>query len=84
MVVTSGARCSEYNRSVGGVEDSAHLPHPDTGECRAVDILVTNSGDRDNLLRIAHNIGIDRVGIASNFLHFDVAWDLPTPVIFIY
>jgi uncharacterized protein YcbK (DUF882 family) len=84
MVVTSGARCEDYNRQVGGVEDSAHLPHPATRQCRAVDILVEDSMDRHDLIDLALKIGFVRMGLASNFLHFDVAWDLPNPVVFNY
>jgi uncharacterized protein YcbK (DUF882 family) len=84
MVVTSGARCKDYNLKIGGVSDSAHLPHPITSQCRAVDILVTNSYDRAHLVELAATVEIYRIGLASNFLHFDVAWDLPSPVMFNY
>jgi hypothetical protein len=84
MVVTSGARCKDYNASVGGLPNSAHLPHPLTGQCRAVDIVVTNGADRYDLLSLAHRLGLTRIGLGKTFLHFDVAWDLPDPVIFNY
>tara|TARA_R110000772_G_scaffold267971_1_gene393529 strand:- start:5764 stop:6147 length:384 start_codon:yes stop_codon:yes gene_type:complete len=84
MVVTSGARCEAYNREQGGVENSAHLPHDLTGQCRAVDILVTNSEDRFDLIEIALKVGFTRFGLAKNFLHLDVAWDLPDSVMFNY
>jgi uncharacterized protein YcbK (DUF882 family) len=84
MVVTSGARCKDYNAKVGGVEDSAHLPHPLTGQCRAVDIAVKNSQTRYDLIHIAVKLGITRIGLAKDFLHFDVAWDLPSYVMFNY
>lgn len=85
MVVTSGARCDEQNHAVGGVANSAHLPHPFTGRCRAVDILVRNGEERLQLLDLARVMGIDRIGIASTFLHFDVERELlPSPVIFHY
>ena len=84
MVVTSGARCTEYNASVGGTENSAHLPHYHTGQCRAVDLLVTESIQRFSLVSHALGTGIERIGLGSNFLHFDVAPDLPRPVMFNY
>ena len=84
MLVTSGARCKEYNSQVGGLENSAHLPHPLTGQCRAVDISMTHSEDRYDLISIAVKLGITRMGLANDFLHFDVAWDLPAPVMFNY
>jgi hypothetical protein len=84
MVVTSGARCQTYNDEIGGLPNSAHLRHVFTNQCRAVDILVTASEDRYNLVRIAQNVGIERIGLGPNFLHFDVAWDLSQPVMFNY
>jgi hypothetical protein len=84
MVVTSGARCEEHNTAIGGVANSAHLPHHDSGQCRAVDILVRSSEDRYELLTLALKVGFNRIGIAKNFLHLDVAWDLPQQVIFDY
>jgi uncharacterized protein YcbK (DUF882 family) len=85
MVVTSGARCEEYNRSVGGVEHSAHLPHHISSMCRAVDILVRNGEERMILVDLARAVGFERIGIAPNFLHFDVEEELlPTQTMFIY
>jgi uncharacterized protein YcbK (DUF882 family) len=84
MVVTSGARCEEYNASIGGKKKSAHLPHFWTGQCRAVDIKVTSSYDRFKLLDLALKIGFKRIGLAKTFIHLDVAWDLDEPVIFNY
>ncbi len=84
LVVTSGARCKKYNAEIGGVPNSAHLPHPDTSQCRAVDIYVNNSRDRFNLLSIALRSGITRIGIGTDFMHFDVASDLSQSVIFTY
>jgi hypothetical protein len=84
MVVTSGARCKGYNTKIGGLPYSAHLPHPFTTQCRAVDISVKNSYDRFELIRIALNADITRFGLGPDFLHLDVAWDLPDPVMFNY
>ena len=84
MVVTSGARCKAYNARVGGLADSAHLPHPLTSQCRAVDIHVNNGFSRYELIRIGLNVGFYRFGLGPDFLHFDVAWDLPNPVMFNY
>lgn len=84
IIVMSGARCAEYNRSIGGVEDSAHLPHKETEQCRAVDIYVSSSEDRYTLLDYALRLGFTRIGLAKTFIHLDVAWDLPSPVIFNY
>ncbi len=84
MVVTSGARCKDYNTKIGGLPHSAHLPHPLTAQCRAVDISVRDSYGRFELIRIALNVDMKRIGLGPDFLHFDVAWDLPNPVMFNY
>jgi hypothetical protein len=84
MVITSGARCLEYNKQIGGVPDSAHLPHHYTKQCRAADILVRSSEDRYKLMTLALKVGFTRIGIAKTFLHLDVAWDLPQSIIFDY
>jgi len=84
LVVTSGARCAQYNAEEGGAVNSAHLPHSQTGQCRAADILVAGGLHRHELVTLAQKVGFERIGIAKHFLHLDVAWDLPTPNIFIY
>lgn len=84
MTVTSGARCMKHNKHVGGSNKSAHTPHPVSKQCRAVDIAVVNGEDRYTLLSLAMAVGIKRIGIGSNFIHMDVAWDLPSPNIFVY
>jgi zinc D-Ala-D-Ala carboxypeptidase len=84
MLVTSGARCIDYNKEIGGVPSSAHLPHYSTLQCRAVDIAVSNGSNRAMLLDLANRVGFKRIGIADTFIHLDVAWDLPTPNTFIY
>lgn len=84
LMVTSGARCVDYNRQVGGVEGSAHTPDPENGQCQAADILVRSGYDRALLLELAHRIGIQRIGITESFFHFDVATHLPSPRIWVY
>ena len=84
LIVTSGARCLAHNKEIGGAENSAHLPHTHTKQCRAVDILVSGGAHRTELMDLAKRAGFERIGIAGHFLHLDVAWDLPTPNIFIY
>lgn len=84
MVITSGARCEAYNKKVDGQPNSAHLPHAQTKQCRAADISVSLGMSRFQFIEIAINVGFKRIGIASNFIHLDVAWDLPSPVMFTY
>jgi len=84
LTITSGARCAAYNASVGGKPLSAHLPHHDTRQCRAADILVRSSEERTEMVQLAYAVGFTRLGFGPNFLHVDVAWDLPSPVAFMY
>jgi uncharacterized protein YcbK (DUF882 family) len=84
LVVTSGARCEEYNRSIGGVVDSAHTPHHTLKTCRAADILVRSGLERHFLVKYALEIGFQRIGNALNFVHLDTARDLPSPTMFTY
>ena len=84
LVVTSGARCIDYNRDVGGVDNSAHTPDPENGQCQAVDLLIRSGGDRARLIQLALDMQFARLGVAQSFLHLDVATHLPTPTIWTY
>lgn len=76
--ITSGIRCPQHNRNVGGSESSSHLAG------LAVDIACPNSRTRYTLLKalVEH---FERIGIADNFIHVDidpakvveVAWKYP-------
>ena len=65
FVITSGCRCTEHNKAVGGSKTSSHL----TGW--AVDIRVENSGDKYKILTGLLAAGFNRIGIGSNFIHAD-------------
>ena len=84
MIVTSGARCVDYNSEIGGVDGSAHTPDPDYGQCQAADILVRSGEDRAWLLELAHHIKIRRIGLGESFIHLDIAQHLPSPTIWTY
>ncbi len=78
VIVTSGYRCEEYNARIGGVPKSAHT------KGMAVDVLVRTSGDRYRILNFLVNAGIDRIGIADDFIHFDLDYSKPSPVVWTY
>lgn len=64
--ISSGVRCIEHNRNVGGTLDSSHL-------CGlAVDILVPDSRYRFELLELAQKYGINRIGVYRSFVHLDI------------
>jgi uncharacterized protein YcbK (DUF882 family) len=65
MIVNSGFRTEAHNNRVGGVDSSAH-----TGGW-AADISVRDSRQRFLLRKAALAVGINRIGTAKTFLHFD-------------
>ena len=78
VVITSGYRCVKWNREIGGVKGSAHI------RGYAVDIKVLNSRTRYKIITFLLSQGISRIGIAGNFIHFDIDPDKPKNVIWHY
>lgn len=76
--ITSGYRTKEHNEAVGGVPDSSHL------RGLAVDIAATSSRERHNLLRLAIEVGFNRIGIAKTFIHVDIDSDKPEKCVWTY
>ena len=62
--VTSGLRCFEHNKNVGGSETSFHLVG------RAADIVCTDSVRRYRIVKKALEVGLT-VGINKTFIHLD-------------
>lgn len=67
VFITSGVRCPLYNRQINGAHNSPHMFG------HAVDISVSNSKDRYELVMAAMTKGIRRIGVGKNFVHVDVA-----------
>lgn len=84
LVVTSGARCVDYNGDIGGAINSAHTPDPEYGQCQAADLLIRSGQDRHTLIKLALHLPFHRIGVAENFLHLDVADHLPSPAMWTY
>ena len=78
VVITSAYRCPEHNREIGGVPNSAHT------RGYAVDIKVLSSATRYKILGFLIREGINRIGIAKDFIHFDLDPDKPKNVIWHY
>ncbi len=78
IIITSGCRCPEWNKKVGGSENSAHL------NGTAVDIKISGSRKRFNILWAATEYGINRIGIAKSFIHIDVDKNLAQDVTWLY
>lgn len=76
--ITSGYRCPNHNREVGGKPSSAHLAG------KAADIKVNSSRERYFIVRALLEAGFQRVGIAKGFVHADVDLEKPHPVVWLY
>lgn len=76
--ISSGVRCEEHNKAVGGKTDSSHLKGV------AADIECTQSRDRYLLLGSLITCGFNRIGIGKNFIHVDADNDKPPNVVWHY
>ena len=78
IIITSGFRTPAHNESVNGVESSSHL------KGLAVDIAIRHSRMRFKLISTLFEVGINRIGIADNFIHIDIDPDKDENVIWTY
>ena len=78
IIITSGFRTPAHNESVNGVESSSHL------KGLAVDIAIRHSRMRFKLISALFEVGINRIGIADNFIHIDIDPDKDENVIWSY
>lgn len=76
--INSGFRTAAHNKKVGGVPDSAHL------RGLAADLSVTDSAARFDIVRVAIDLGIRRIGIGPSIVHLDDDPTLPQEVIWLY
>ena len=65
IILNSAYRCERHNKEVSGSITSSHL----TGY--AADIQVKSSGYRYEILTALRNVGFNRFGIYSTFVHVD-------------
>jgi uncharacterized protein YcbK (DUF882 family) len=84
LYITSGVRSPETNARVGGSQNSSHL------KGLAVDISTNNVGaeisnrNRFIIIKTLIDLGVDRIGIAKTFIHFDVDEEKTQNVIWTY
>ena len=85
LYITSGGRCNECNKNVGGTEISTHKLG------KAFDIKCESSILRYTLLKYillnGKKYNITRIGIGKNFIHIDTATtkdNYPVEIVFLY
>lgn len=78
IIITSGYRTASHNDSVGGVSDSEHTRGYGT------DCYAPTSRDRYELVKYGLEVGFERIGIGSNFVHFGSDPEKPKQVIWLY
>jgi len=78
MDVSSGSRCPAHNAAIGGVPDSEHI------DGAAVDIPITHSQDRYDLIAAALKAGITRIGVSDKFIHLGGGANKPQHVLWTY
>lgn len=78
LSITSGVRCLVHNSRVGSKPTSAHV----SGQ--AVDVACFDSHLRHELVRLALQAGIHRIGVHKHFVHLDVSETLPQQVLWMY
>lgn len=81
FVITSGYRCADHNKKVGGSPTSSHL------KGLAVDIAIKTSRERFKILHGLICVGLIRIGIGPDFIHVDdsaIFSDKPQNVIWTY
>ena len=78
VVINSGYRTHEHNKSVGGTSESSHI------KGLAADIACNNSTDRFKLEGVLREVGFKRIGMGSTFIHVDIDKDKSQNVLWTY
>ena len=76
FVITSGYRCMEHDKAVGGAGN-----HP-TG--KAADIRCLDNTARLAIVTGLIRAGIKRIGVGGTFIHADMCEDRPQGVLWLY
>ncbi|MCK4802520.1 hypothetical protein KAS33_02505 [bacterium] len=74
MTITSGNRCSEENKRIGGHPNSAHIPMP---KGKGIDSKIRGKTPLEVGLA-AEKVGGLRIGIAKTYCHLDVKPPCPS------
>lgn len=77
MTINSAYRCEAHNKAIGSKSDNHTSGY-------AVDISAKTSGERYEFVKLALNVGINRIGIADTFIHLDTNLNKAPGVIWRY
>ena len=83
FTITSGCRCPDHNKEVGGTILSEHLT-TNSVKCKGVDILCRSSNHRFKILEAVLSAGFKRIGISKNFIHLGGNEKFPQNVAWVY
>lgn len=78
LIVSSGSRCPKHNKAENGSPRSSHLIG------LAVDVQVRDSRSRYLVMSVLQSLGIQRIGVAKSFIHFDIDRNKPNKVLWVY
>ena len=78
FVITSGARCKDYNRAIGSKDTSSHT------KGLAVDIKASGSRERSLIINSLCRLGVTRFGVDKSFVHMDIDIDKEQDVLWLY
>ena len=73
--INSACRCDKHNKDIGGVEDSAHT------KGLAVDISTPSDSTRFAIVEALLNVGFKRVLLYGSFVHADMDFSKPYPLL---
>lgn len=73
--ITSGYRCPDHNKAIGGAKRSQHI----LGKAVDLDVSHLSVGARYRLIQLIFDFGVFKgIGIGDNKLHIDVRSGEPT------
>lgn len=78
FVITSGYRCKNHNKEIGGSPTSSH------SKGLAADIKCNTSRERFKIIQTLLLAGFTRIGVGKNFIHCDIDKEKDSNVLWLY
>ena len=83
MWVTSGCRCPQHNRDIGGSEKSGHIT-TETNPSTEFDIYCAGGGFKYDLVGLCYKYKVPRIGVyLSDIVHIGFSKVLPQQVMWV-